>query len=531
MSVFTMSKNTLKLTPRLVSGEEVEPVKWGPGRADFDNVLSIVVIGASGDLSKKKTYPALFSLYVNGLLPTNTTIIGFARSSKTDEVFRAWMKPFLSKIGSDEMIDKFLSFCYYHTGQYDSAEAFAGVDSRLSKFEDELLLTKEMKSSGSSIVNRLFYFAIPPSVFVDSSRSIKASAQTLRGWNRVIVEKPFGRDLDSCLALGKDLGSIFDESQIYRIDHYLGKEMVQNLLVLRFANAIFEPIWNRNHISNVQITFKEPIGTGGRGGYFDDIGIIRDVMQNHLLQIASLVAMEPPISLDAEAVRDEKVKVLRSAKPLTLEESVLGQYVAGKGPGQEEGYLDDNTVPDDSTCATFALCTLYFNNPRWDGVPFILKCGKALNEKKAEVRIQFKECPGNLFASSEDSVANRNELVLRVQPEEAIYMKMNMKAPGLATHAMTGELDMTYNSRFEKTRLPDAYERLILDVLRTDHSNFVRDDELEASWKIFTPLLHRIDNEKVVPQKYEFGSRGPKAADVLVDKLGYKRSKSYSWGK
>ena len=250
--------------------------------------------------------------------------------------------------------------------------------------------------------------------------------------------------------------------------------MVQNLLVLRFANAIFEPIWNRTHIASVQVTFKEPIGTQGRGGYFDNIGIIRDVMQNHLLQIASLVAMEPPISLDAEAVRDEKVKVLRSAPPLLMENTVLGQYVAGTGEGQTEGYLDDKTVPAGSNCCTYALSTLYFNNARWEGVPFILKCGKALNERKAEVRIQFRTPPGGLFSASDDGATNRNELVLRVQPKEAIYMKMNMKAPGLATHAITSELDLSYKSRFEDSRLPDAYERLILDVMRNDHSNFVR---------------------------------------------------------
>lgn len=516
-----MALSAPKLTPRLLSGEEVEPVKWGPGRPDFDNVLSITVIGASGDLSKKKTYPALFSLFINGLLPHRCSIIGFARSAKTDEEFRVWMKPFLSKMGNESQVDEFLSFCYYQIGQYGSSESFAKVATRLTEFENKLL-------GEATVANRLFYFAIPPSVFVSSGRSIKDSALTTRGWNRVIVEKPFGHDLESCLALGKDLGELFDESQVYRIDHYLGKEMVQNLLVLRFANAIFEPIWNRTHISSVQIIFKEPIGTNGRGGYFDKIGIIRDVMQNHLLQIASLVAMEAPVSLDAEAVRDEKVKVLRSALPLELDNTVLGQYVAGEGEGKDKGYLDDVTVPKDSTCATFAMCTMWIKNARWEGVPFILKCGKALNERKAEVRIQFKNRPGGLFSSG-DTHANRNELVLRVQPKEAIYMKMNMKAPGLATHAITSELDLTYKTRFEDSRLPDAYERLILDVMRNDHSNFVRDDELEASWNIFTPLLHRIDAEKIVPQKYTFGSRGPKEADALIDSLGYERTRAYTW--
>jgi glucose-6-phosphate 1-dehydrogenase len=462
-------------------------------------------------------------------MPKYINIHGYARTAMTSEKFRDMMTPFLKK-GNDLERDAFLNLCTYSSGLYDSAASFADLDAKLLAKEDELITKMGLDGlEASGAANRLFYLAIPPSIFVDSGRSIKASALTSRGWNRVIVEKPFGHDLESSRALAKDLSSLFEENQVYRIDHYLGKEMVQNLIVLRFGNSLFEPLWNRSHISSVQITFKEPIGTQGRGGYFDPVGIIRDVMQNHLLQIACLVAMEPPVTLSAEDVRDEKVKVLRSAPPLRLEDTILGQYVANEAG--DAGYLDDPTVPKDSITPTFAMCVLYFNSARWEGVPFILKCGKGLNERKAEVRIQFKDRPGGLFQGENESkgFAHRNELVMRVQPDEAIYFKMNIKAPGLSTHAVMSELDLSYKTKFEN-RLPDAYERLILDTIRGDHSNFVRGDELDVSWKIFTPLLHEIERKKVKPQPYVFGTRGPEDADVMKAKLGYKRTTSYSWG-
>lgn len=311
---------------------------------------------------------------------------------------------------------------------------------------------------------------------------------------------------------------------MYRIDHYLGKEMVQNLMTLRFANAVFDPLWNRNHISSVQITFKEDIGTEGRGGYFDEFGIIRDVMQNHLLQILALVAMEAPVSADAEDIRDEKVKVLRACEPIKIEDVVIGQY--GKDPeGKKPSYLDDPTVPKGSLMPTFATAVIHINNGRWKGIPFILKCGKGLNERKADIRVQFYENSNSLYPNTA-----RNELVLRVQPNEAVYLKFNAKAPGMSENVTETELDLTYNERFD-ARLPDAYERLIYDVLRGDHNLFVRADELEAAWAIFTPILHQIEGEKIPPIVYPFGSRGPQESDELIQSYGVSRSENYKWDK
>jgi len=330
--------------------------------------------------------------------------------------------------------------------------------------------------------------------------------------------------LESSTVLSREMGALFDEEQVYRIDHYLGKEMVQNLMVMRFANLVWEPLWNRHHIANITITFKEDIGTEGRGGYFDEFGIIRDVMQNHLLQILALVAMEPPVTLSAEDVRDEKVKVLRQCIPIAFDDMVTGQY--GTDPtGTKAGYLDDAGVPKDSVTPTFAAAVIHIKNTRWNGVPFILKCGKALNERKAEIRIQFKANPSSIYGD-----AKRNELVLRVQPDEAVYMKFMAKVPGLSEEMTQTELDLTYKQRFD-ARLPDAYERLIYDVLRGDHNLFVRVDELEAAWKIFTPVLHHIEKQKVKPSVYQFGSRGPQAADDLSKRYGFERTEGYVWAK
>jgi len=346
-----------------------------------------------------------------------------------------------------------------------------------------------------------------------------------------VVEKPFGKDSESSAKLSSELSQLFSEDQLYRIDHYLGKEMVQNLMVLRFANLVFEPVWNKNFIKNVTITFKEDIGTQGRGGYFDEFGIIRDVMQNHLLQIFSLVAMEPPVSLNAEDIRNEKVKVLRCVPPIIKEEIATGQYLADP-KGKEPGYLDDPTVPKGSVTPTYATAILHINNQRWAGVPFILKCGKALDERKADIRIQFQPSANNVFTGTgvvpEESP---NELVMRVQPNEAVYLKMLSKKPGLTADLVYSELDLTYKSRFDLDKpLPDAYERLIYDVVRGDHNLFVRDDELEAAWEIFTPILHKIEREKIlVPEKYEFGSRGPKSSDELIQRFGFTKSRGYTW--
>ncbi|GFP94075.1 glucose-6-phosphate 1-dehydrogenase cytoplasmic isoform, partial [Phtheirospermum japonicum] len=339
----------------------------------------------------------------------------------------------------------------------------------------------------------------------------------LGGWTRIVVEKPFGKDLASAEELSSQIGELFEEPQIYRIDHYLGKEIVQNLLVLRFANRFFLPLWNRDNIANVQIVFREDFGTEGRGGYFDQYGIIRDIIQNHLLQVLCLVAMEKPISLNPEHIRDEKVKVLQSVVPIKDDEVVLGQY---------EGYKDDPTVPDSSNTPTFATVILRIHNERWEGVPFILKAGKALSSRKAEIRVQFKDVPGDIFRCKKQG---RNEIVMRLQPSEAIYMKLTVKQPGLEMSTAQSELDLSYRQRYQGVVIPEAYERLILDTIKGDQQHFVRRDELKAAWEIFTPLLHRIDKGEMKSLQYKPGSRGPAEADELLESAGYVQTHGYIW--
>ncbi|RKO89471.1 hypothetical protein BDK51DRAFT_27089, partial [Blyttiomyces helicus] len=363
------------------------------GLNEADNTV-VVVLGASGDLAFKKTYPALFGLFKNGFLPPGVHIIGYARSSIEIEAFRKRVSSRMKIAGDSEQkkLDEFLLRCTYVAGKYDEAASFQRLNIAVLKAEEGV--------SGQK--HRVFYMALPPSVFIPASQGLRENVYTESGTCRIVVEKPFGRDFDSSKVLSHALASHWKEDEIYRIDHYLGKEMVKNLMVLRFANVFFGAVWNRSHINNVQITFKEPIGTEGRGGYFDEFGIIRDIL--------SIFAMERPVSLEAEDVRNEKVKVLRCIPPLTLDNTLLGQYT--KSPdGKEPGYLEDPTVPKDSVTPTFAAARFFINNERWDGVPFVLKCGKALNEQKTEIRIQFNDVAGNIYPN-----LNRNELVIRVQP-------------------------------------------------------------------------------------------------------------------
>ncbi|KAM8831164.1 glucose-6-phosphate 1-dehydrogenase isoform 1-T1 [Synchiropus picturatus] len=475
-----------------------------------------IIMGASGDLAKKKIYPTLWWLYRDGLLPELTYFVGFARSNLTVNAIRTACLPYLKVADTEaDRLSAFFSRNSYISGTYSDEESFSKLDRHIL----DLLKDKDG--------NRLFYLALPPTVYHDVTKNIKLKCMDQRGWTRVIVEKPFGRDLQSSEELSTHLSGLFAEEQIYRIDHYLGKEMVQNLMVLRFGNRIFGPIWNRDSVACVVLTFKEPFGTQGRGGYFDDFGIIRDVMQNHLLQMLSLVAMEKPASTSSDDVRDEKVKVLKCISPVCMSNVVLGQYVGNpEGEGDAKlGYLDDPTVPKGSTQATFATAVLYVNNERWDGVPFILRCGKALNERKAEVRLQFTDVPGDIF----ENQCRRNELVVRVQPNEAVYAKMMSKKPGVYFWPEETELDLTYRSRYKDVKLPDAYERLILDVFCGSQMHFVRSDELREAWRIFTPLLHHIDNEKPKPIPYVYGSRGPTEADELSQRVGFRYEGTYKW--
>ncbi|GMH23897.1 hypothetical protein Nepgr_025740 [Nepenthes gracilis] len=475
--------------------------------------LSIVVLGASGDLAKKKIFPALLHLYRQGFLPPSEVhIFGYARSKITDEELRERIRgPFIqakdAMPGDFETVSKFLQLIKYVSGFYDTEKGFRLLDEEISKVE-----------CGSS--RRLFYLALPPSVYPSVCKMIKhccMSKSDNGGWTRIVVEKPFGKDTDSAEKLSAQIGELFEESQVYRIDHYLGKELVQNLLVLRFANRFFVPLWNRDNIDNIQIVFREDFGTEGRGGYFDEYGIIRDIIQNHLLQVLCLVAMEKPISLKPEHIRDEKVKVLQSVLSIKDEEVVLGQY---------EGYTSDPTVPDDSNTPTFATVILRIHSERWEGVPFIIKAGKALNSRKAEIRVQFKDIPGDIFKCKK---LGRNEFVIRLQPPEAMYMKFMVKQPGLEMATVQSELDLSYRQRYQGITIPEAYERLILDTIRGDQQHFVRRDELKAAWEIFTPLLHKIDGGQLSPIPYKQGSRGPAAADELLVNAGYVQTHGYIW--
>ncbi|XP_055844977.1 glucose-6-phosphate 1-dehydrogenase isoform X1 [Episyrphus balteatus] len=483
---------------------------------DGDIPHTFIIFGASGDLAKKKIYPTLWWLFRDNLLPNSTKFCGYSRSRLTVKDLREKCEPYMNVQKHEaQRYEEFWSLNEYVAGSYDGRTGYE-------------FLTKTMEDMESkSKANRIFYLALPPSVFANVTVNIKDICMSRNGWNRVIIEKPFGRDAESSKILSDHLASLFEEDQIYRIDHYLGKEMVQNLMTIRFANKILSSTWNRENIASVLITFKEPFGTQGRGGYFDEFGIIRDVMQNHLLQILTLVAMEKPVSCHPDDIRDEKVKVLKNIRALTLDDMVLGQYVGNpEGVGEAKlGYLDDATVSNDSTTPTYALAALEIKNERWEGVPFILRCGKALNERKAEVRIQYQDVSGDIFEGN----SKRNELVIRVQPGEALYFKMMTKSPGITFDIEETEMDLTYEHRYKDSYLPDAYERLILDVFCGSLMHFVRSDELYEAWRIFTPILHRIEKEHIKPIPYVYGSRGPKEADKKCEQSNFKYYGSYKW--
>lgn len=482
---------------------------------DRDHALTIVVVGASGDLALKKIYPALFALYSQNLLPKAVNFVGYARSSMEQDAFRTKIAEHLTcrYVPGEQCSEKmaeFLLHCTYVSGKYNSAGDFRGLGTAL----------KQLESSGA---NRMFYLSIPPFLFLDVAQTLKEAGlleeESGPAWRRVVVEKPFGNDRASSDELTEGMSRVFSEDQIYRIDHYLGKEVIQNLMVLRFANLILDPIWNRSYIQNVRISWMEDLGLEGRAGYFDEYGIIRDVMQNHLLQILALVAMEQPVGLHANYIRDEKVKVLRCISPLPLNHLVVGQYASGALNGQRHrAYREEDGVPQDSITPTYAAAVLQVRNRRWDGVPFLIRAGKGLNARMTEIRIQFHEVPGNIFAESTGHL-NPNELVIRVQPNAAISFRIVNKVPGFSIVLGESELDLRYESAFN-AKIPEAYEWLLLDVIRGDKSLFIRSDELEAAWDIFTPVLHRLDAKRIQPVPYAFGSAGPKAADLLATRHG-----------
>lgn len=438
-------------------------------------------------------------------------IFGYARSTMThDELRKSISKNLTCRIDKrencSEKMDQFLKRCFYHSGQYSSEEHFLELDKIL----------KEKEAGRRS--NRLYYLATPPSLFVDAVRCARRRASSLSGWTRVIVEKPFGRDLESSRGLTRSLRQYLSEDEIFRIDHHLGEELFENLLALRFSNLVFEPLWSRNYIRNVQLIFSDDLGMEGQGRYFDDYGIIRDILQNHLIHLLALFAMETPVSLDAEDIRNEKVKVLRSIKPLGLQDVVVGQYKGcSEGNASYPAYTDDPTVSKNSLTPTFAAATLFINNARWDGVPFMMIAGKALQSKRAEIRVQFRHVPGNLYNrnSGTDLDKATNELVIRVQPDEAIYLKINNKVPGLGKRLDCSDLNLLFKTRYPSEG-PDAYERLLLDATKGEHRLFIRSDELDAAWAVFTPLLKELERRKVQPELYPYGSEGPVGVHYLA---------------
>lgn len=480
--------------------------------------LGIVVIGASGDLAQRKVIPALFALYCQGFLPAEFHIYGMARSAMTHEQFRGKIAENLTcryTPGESCAVKtaEFLGRCYYSSGQYGSVDSFLDLFQLMSGIE------------GRVDADRLFYMAVPPSVFLEVASALGSSGMVACGagaeWSRVVVEKPFGRDRRSSDHLVAEMNKVFTEESTYRIDHYLGKEIVQNLMVLRFANRVFEPVWNRDHVESIRITWKEPAGLGQRGGYFDSVGIIRDVMQNHLLQILALLAMEKPSGYNAVAVRDEKVRLLKCIPALSLKEINLGQYSGGTRG--RAGYTDEPLVPKDSLTPTYAAALLRIHNPRWEGVPVLLEAGKAVEQRINEVRMRFRALPDHFFGAV-PGVVLPNELVIRIQPDEAITLCVMNKAPGLDLVLQQTELNLRYQTAFQQ-EIPDAYECLLLDVIQGDRNLFIRADELAAAWDIFTPVLQRIDKKKVRPDLYPFGSVGPASAEGFAQRFGVGYSK------
>ncbi len=476
--------------------------------------LSVVVIGASGDLAVKKIFPALFHLYCRQLLPERFRCIGYARTSMSNEAFHDLLMSHLAcrytpgEENCSSAMDAFLDRCEYVTGQYDDVDGFQALEPVLEQGE-----------SPDVQAIRIFYLSIPPFLFLPTAQALsRARVATERAGSRacrVVVEKPFGRDRQSSDELTEGLARVFSEEQTYRIDHYLGKEVIQNLMALRFANLIFEPLWNRTNIAHVRISWMEDIGAGGRAGYFDAYGIIRDVMQNHLLQILALMAMEEPLSLNPGYIRNEKVKILRSIAPITLDDIVVGQYVGARYKDEDRrGYREEEGVPPDSITPTYAAAMLRIRNRRWDGIPFLMRAGKGLNDVKTEIHITFRDVPANIFAAS-PTPPSANDMIIRVQPDPGISLNIMNKVPGLRLTLQKTELNLSYATAFEN-QIPEAYESLLLDVVNGDKSLFIRSDELEAAWDVFTPVLSDLESCVIKPQGYPFGSAGPKAADALA---------------
>jgi glucose-6-phosphate 1-dehydrogenase len=486
---------------------------------------TLVIFGATGDLTRRKLVPGLYSLAQERLLPSNFAVIGFARRDKTHEVFRQEMRQAVQEFAryplDDTLWETFASRLYYHCSTFDDAEGYT----RLQAFLHQV-------SARHGTQDRvIYYLSTPPEAFNDivyhlHAAGLAAAPGPQRSWPRVVVEKPFGHDLETARALNLHFRGAFDEGRIYRIDHYLGKETVQNIMVLRFANGIFEPLWNQKYIDHVQITVAETLGVEDRGGYYDTAGALRDMMQNHLLQLLALTAMEPPGSLRADAIRNEKMKVLETVHPLLGADIdryvVRGQYGPGRIGGREfEAYRQEPRVKPDSTTETFVALRFTLDNWRWAGVPFYLRSGKCLPTRVSEIAIQFRQVPQILFRAAAQTGIEPNILVLRIQPDEGATLTMASKTPGLQGDLQTVEMDFHYGTSFGGPS-PEAYERLLHDVMLGDQTLFMRADEVEAAWGLMTPLLEHWEAHKVEAlPTYAAGTWGPPEADALLAADGY----------
>lgn len=479
---------------------------------------SLVIFGVTGDLSRKKLLPAVYDLASRGLLPAGFALVGFGRREWSDEDFVAYVERSVrerARTPFDEDTFRHLAEgMRFVRGEFDDAAAFE----QLSKTVSELDRLRGTRG------NHAFYMSVPPSAFPIVSRQLADSglAKSDKGaWRRVIIEKPFGHDLQSARELNRVVAEVFDPDSVFRIDHYLGKETVQNLLALRFANTMFEPIWNSNYVDHVQITMAEDIGIGSRAGYFDGIGIARDVIQNHLLQLLALTAMEEPVSFSADDLRAEKIKVLsavRLPEDLSLH-TARGQYSAGwQGSEQAVGYLQEQGVHPDSTTETYAAVRLDIDTRRWAGVPFYLRTGKRLGKRVTEIAVVFKRAPHLPFEQTSTSELGENAIVIRVQPDEGVTLRFGSKVPGTAMEVRDVNMDFSYGNSFTEAS-PEAYERLILDVLLGEPPLFPTTKEVELSWQILDPI-EQYWATLGQPQAYRAGTWGPKEADEMLARDG-----------
>jgi glucose-6-phosphate 1-dehydrogenase len=506
--------------------QEDNPLRRGLVEDRSSDACAVVIFGASGDLTRRKLMPALYNLACGRSLPPGSLVVGVARREKSDASFRSEMKEAVSAFSRRKPIDEalwaeFEQGISYVRGAVNDPATFEALRAHLEKADAER----------GAVRSRLFYLAMPPDEFapiVDGLRNAKLIAPVGRDrsggiWTRVVFEKPFGHDLASARALNDTIASAFDESQVFRIDHYLGKETVQNMLVFRFANSLFEPVWGREHVDHVQITVAEDIGVETRGKFYEQTGVTRDIVENHLMQLLCLTAMEPPISLSADAVRDEKVKVLRSLRRLERSEiagaTVRGQYGRGIVQGEEApSYREEPDVSSESKVETFVAMKVTVDNWRWSGVPFYVRAGKRLARRVTEIAVVFREVPHTLFRAPDGGITP-NVLALRIQPDEGISLRFISKEPGQQTILRDVAMDFRYGATFG-SNTPEAYERLLLDAMRGEATLFTRRDEIEEQWAYIDPVLTQWKREGQPPPVYPAGSWGPEQADDLLARDG-----------